>query len=154
MLTYVIDSNSNAALFSAQPSVSSSGTLTFTPVANAYGSATIGLHVEDNGGTDNNGIDTGVGRTLTINVTSVNDAPSFLKGANQTVSEGTGAQSITNWATNLSEGPANESAQTLTFHVSNDNTRCSAPSPPSPPRAPSRIRRPPTPAASPRSRST
>ena len=48
-LTYVIDSNSNAALFSAAPAISPAGTLTFTPAANANGSATIVVHVVDNG---------------------------------------------------------------------------------------------------------
>ena len=43
------------------------GTLYFTPVANANGSAVITLLVQDNGGTDNGGIDTTI-RTFTINV--------------------------------------------------------------------------------------
>src|SRR2546426_6482513 len=61
-------------------------------------------------------------QTATITVTAVNDAPSFTKGADQTVLEDAGAQSVTGWATNLSAGPANEAAQTLNFIVSNNNT--------------------------------
>jgi hypothetical protein len=47
----------------------------------------------------------------------VNDAPSFTKGADQTVNNNAGAQSVANWATNISVGPANESGQTLAFQV-------------------------------------
>jgi hypothetical protein len=51
-----------------------------------------------------------------------NTAPSFTKGANQTVAEDTGAQSVAGWATGLSAGSAyGESAQALNFIVSNSN---------------------------------
>ena len=48
---------------------------------------------------------------VTITVNPVNDAPSFTKGADQTVNEDAGAQSVTGWATAISSGPANESAR-------------------------------------------
>ena len=54
-------------------------------------------------------------------VTAVNDPPSFTPGGNQTVSEDTGAQTVSAWATSISAGPANESAQTLIFNVLNNN---------------------------------
>src|SRR6185369_8612470 len=54
----------------------------------------------------------------------VNDAPSFTKGADQTVNEDAGAQTVNNWATAISAGPADESGQTLTFQVTN-NTNAS-----------------------------
>ena len=61
--------------------------------------------------------------TLSITVTAVNDAPSFTKGADQTVDEGAGAQTVTGWATAMSAGPSDESGQTLTFQItSNSNT--------------------------------
>jgi hypothetical protein len=50
---------------------------------------------------------------LTVN--SVNDAPSFTKGPDQTVNNNAGPQTINNWATNISSGPTNESSQTLAF---------------------------------------
>ena len=52
---------------------------------------------------------------------SVNDVPSFTKGADQTIDEDDGAQTVNTWATAISKGPANESAQALTFSISNDN---------------------------------
>ena len=119
-LEFVIDTNSNAALFSVAPAVSSTGTLTFTPAANANGTANIVLRLTDSGGTLNGGVHTSAPHTLTITVNPVNDAPSFTAGANQTVNEDSGAQSVA-WATAISAGPANESGQTVSFTVSNDN---------------------------------
>jgi VCBS repeat-containing protein len=113
--------NDNNGLFSAQPAVSSSGELTFTPAANANGSTTVTVSATDDGGTANGGDDTSPSQTFTITVTAVNDVPSFTKGADQTVNEDAGAQSVGNWATAISKGPADESAQTLSFTTSNDN---------------------------------
>jgi hypothetical protein len=78
--------------------------------------------VQDNGGTANGGVDLDPSaNTITINVTSVNDAPSFTKGGNQTINEDAPAQTVTPWATGISAGPADESSQTLSFHASNNN---------------------------------
>ena len=109
--------NDNPSLFSVPPAVSSNGTLTFTPAANAYGSATVTVVAQDSGGTANGGDDTSNPQTSLVNVTPVNDEPSFVKGADQTVNEDAGPQSVTGWATAMSAGP-NESGQTLTFQVS------------------------------------
>jgi hypothetical protein len=57
--------------------------------------------------------------TVTVNVNPVNDAPSFAKGANQTVQEDCGAQTVAGWATSISAGPVNESSQSLSFLVTN-----------------------------------
>jgi VCBS repeat len=89
------------------------GSFTYVPVANASGSVTFTYKAND-GGLDSNTV------TVTITITSVNDAPSFTKGANQTVLENAGAQSLSSWATSLSTGPANESGQVLDFIVSNN----------------------------------
>ena len=112
--------NSNPALFSVQPAVSSNGTLTFTPAANANGSATLTVTAKDNGGTANGGNDTSASQTSSITVTAVNDEPSFVKGADQTVNEDAGPQTVSPWATAISAGP-NESGQTVTFVTSNNN---------------------------------
>ena len=70
-----IVSNTNNALFGVQPAVSPTGTLTFTPTANANGSATVSVQIHDNGGVLNGGVDTSAAQTFTITVTAVNDAP-------------------------------------------------------------------------------
>jgi hypothetical protein len=114
-------SNSNNALFSAQPALSSTGTLTYTPAANQNGTATVTLVLSDNGGTANGGVDTSAAQTFVITVLAVTDAPSFTKGADQTVFENSGAQSVSGWATAISPGPADEASQTVNFNVSNTN---------------------------------
>ena len=122
--TQVLDfivSNDNNALFSAQPSISAAGVLSFTPAADANGVATVTVSLHDNGGTANGGVDTSAAQTFTITVNSVNDAPSFTKGPDQSVAVNSGAQTVNAWATAISAGPANESGQVLDFIVSNDN---------------------------------
>ncbi|MBI3414939.1 MAG: HYR domain-containing protein, partial [Verrucomicrobia bacterium] len=58
----------------------------------------------------------------------VNHAPSFTKGADQTVAQNAGAQTINGWATAISPGPPNESTEILNFIVSNNfNALFSAP---------------------------
>jgi hypothetical protein len=62
--------------------------------------------------------------TATITVTPVNDPPSFVKGPDQNVQSTAGGQTIPNWATDIRKGPVtatDETGQTLTFLVSNDN---------------------------------
>jgi CSLREA domain-containing protein len=120
-LTFQVTNNTNTALFSVAPAISSTGTLTYTPAADASGSATITVKLKDNGGTANGGVDTSASQTFTISVNSVNDAPSFTKGANQTVNEDAGGQTVTGWATNISAGPADESSQTLTFQITSNS---------------------------------
>src|SRR5207249_2917224 len=106
--------NDNNALFSAQPSVAADGTLTFTPVANANGTATVTITAHDDGGTANGGVDTSAAQTFTITVIAVNDAPSFTGGGNVSVLEDSGAYSQA-WATAISAGPPDESSQSVTF---------------------------------------
>src|SRR5205085_449359 len=119
-LNFIV-SNNNTALFSVQPAVTAGGTLTFTPAANASGIATVTVQVHDNGGTANGGVDTSAAQTFTITVTAVNHAPSFVKGADQTVLEDSGAKTVAGWATAINAGFANESSQVLNFIVSNNN---------------------------------
>ncbi len=116
-LSFVITNNSNAALFSTVPSVSSTGVLSYTPAANANGSATITLRIQDDGSNTPPNVNQSATQTFTITVTPVNDAPSFAVGTNQTVPEDAAAQTVNPWATAISAGPADEAAQTLTFNV-------------------------------------
>jgi hypothetical protein len=116
-----IVTNSNNALFSVQPAIAANGTLTFTPAANVNGSATVTVQLHDNGGTLNGGADTSAAQSFTITVTSVNDAPSFTKGADRRDPQDGGARTVTGWATAISAGPADESTQALNFIVTNSN---------------------------------
>jgi len=58
---------------------------------------------------------------VNVTISAVNDAPSFTKGADQTVANTAGAQTVANWATAISAGAPDESGQTLNFIVSNGN---------------------------------
>ncbi len=117
ILAFQITGNTNAVLFSAGPAISATGVLTYTPAANANGSATITLVLKDDGGTANGGVDTSAPQSFTIAVNAINDAPSFTAGPNQTVNEDAGPQTVNSWATGVSAGPTNESGQTLTFNI-------------------------------------
>ena len=103
-----------------QPAVSPAGTLTYTPAANANGSALVSVKLLDGGGVLNGGVEASSVQTFTITVGAVNDAPSFTKGANQTVLEDCTAQTVGAWAKNISAGPVNESTQNIVVCFDND----------------------------------
>ena len=119
-LTFTVD-NDNNGLFSLQPAVAADGTLTFTPAADANGTATVTVFVSDDGGTAHSGVNFSASQTFTINVTAVNDVPSFSKGSDQTTTEDSGANTVPGWAAAISAGPSDESSQALNFTVDNDN---------------------------------
>ena len=91
--------------------------VTIVPVANQHGGPTeITLSATDAMGAE-------ATATLTVTVNSANDPPSFIKGADPTVDEDAGPQTVANWATGINEGAPNESGQTLTFNITgNSNT--------------------------------
>ncbi len=119
LLNFIV-TNDNNGLFASQPSVSPTGTLTYTPALNQFGNATVTVVLNDNGGTSNGGIDHTISQFFNITVLSVNDAPAFFIGSNQIVPEDAGAQTVNGWAS-ASPGPPNELGQTFTFFVSNTN---------------------------------
>ncbi|MFI5054347.1 MAG: Ig-like domain-containing protein, partial [Acidimicrobiia bacterium] len=95
---------------------------TFTPAADANGSSTVDITAVDNGGTAHGGIDTSTIHTITITVTAVNDVPSFTGGGDPAaVDEDSGTSSTPGWATGMSVGPSDESAQTFSFVVTSDD---------------------------------
>ena len=67
--------------------------LTYTPAANAYGSATVTLRIHDNGGLEDGGVDTSAPRTFVITVKPVNDDP-VANGDSKTVAEDSGVTEI------------------------------------------------------------
>jgi len=122
--TFTIINNSNPTLFSGTggitPQISPDGFLTFKTATNAFGNAVIVARLVDNGGTANGGANQSTPFTFTVNATPVNDAPSFSRGSNLTINEDAPAQSIANWATNITPGP-NETGQLFNFNVETDN---------------------------------
>ncbi len=79
-------SNDNNALFSVQPAIDSSGTLAFTSVPNATGSANVTVTAHDNGGTANGGVDTSSPRVFVIHV-SPNHPPTDISLSTSAVNE-------------------------------------------------------------------
>ena len=67
-LTFFVTGNDNVPLFSTEPAVTANGTLTYIPATATTGSATITLHIEDDGGTANTGEDTGTDKSFTITI--------------------------------------------------------------------------------------
>jgi hypothetical protein len=120
-LSFNITGNTNPALFSSAPAVDGTGQLTYTTAANANGTATISLNIMDNGGTANGGVDTSANQSFIINVTSVNDEPSFTIGADETILEDAGAQTIPAWISVVVVGPPDEAAQTFSFNITGNN---------------------------------
>lgn len=95
--------------------VDNSGNITYTPIADYNGTATINYTVNDATGFQSNIA------TVTYTVIPVNDIPSFTKGSDITVSEDAGNINQPQWATLISKGPSDESLQTIRFVTENNN---------------------------------
>jgi|GEM_PF-2259468 len=86
---------------------------TFTPTSNFNGAASISVVSNDGTVASNTA-------TVMFTITAVNDEPSFTVGANQTVGEDAGVQTVTAFAADLEDGDV-EVTQTLSFTLSNNN---------------------------------
>jgi hypothetical protein len=92
-----------AELFSVAPSVSATGVLTFTPAKDAFGISRCTVTLMEAG---EGGLSAKAG--LSIEVTAVNDPPSFTPG-NATISvEGDSGAYSKAWASKMSAGPGEE----------------------------------------------
>ena len=110
----IVSAPANGTLGAIVPTGPQTATVQYTPNADANGSDSFSFTVDD-------GQVTSAPANVALTVTPVNDVPAFTAGADQTVLEDAGAQSVNPWATVISAGPANESGQVLDFIVSNDN---------------------------------
>ena len=95
--------------------INADNTVTYTPAANYNGTDSFTYVAKDAANALSGSA------TVTVTITAVNDVPSFTKGGNQTVAQNAPAQTVSGWATAISAGPADESAQVLNFIVSNNN---------------------------------
>ena len=113
-------------LFQEVPSISSSGTLTFIPKLNAYGTTKVTVTAEDNGVTERCdetciGQDTSQSKFFMIEIEEVNDPPTFdVISTSYTVTEDAGRCDYSAWAFNVSAG-TEEITQTKNFHVKTIN---------------------------------
>ena len=118
-------SDNNSTLFAVQPAISSDGTLTYTPAAFADGSAIVTVTAMNSGSNNPPNQNTSGSQTFTLNLTPINQQPSFADLGDQTILESGSASpaitTVTGWAESISAGPSYEAWQTLNFVVSNNN---------------------------------
>lgn len=88
LLGYVVTA-SRPELFSVQPAISTTGTLTYTPARNRNGSSTVTVVARDNGGTASGGNDTSASQTFTITITPVADGVIMVSSAGAGNRDGT-----------------------------------------------------------------
>lgn len=114
-----VDGDPLTAIFVSAPAhgtvtLNSNGSFVYVPSANYFGPDSF-VYVANDGQTNS------LPAVVDIAVVPVNDPPSFVSGGDQRVSENAPAQTVPNWASTISPGPANESSQMVTFIVTNDN---------------------------------
>ncbi len=115
LLPWVISVSPN--LFSVAPQIDAQGNLSFTLNPNANGVVTVSLTLRDTGGTLNGGVDQTT-EIFSINVTPINDPPSFQLIGNQSVFVGSGLQTVNNFSHSFSPGGGqDELPQTLVEYV-------------------------------------
>ena len=93
--------------------INDDGSFIYTPDADFVGTDSFIFTVTD-------GIET-ITRTETIIVNPINDAPSFTVGADQSVFENSGMQTVDGFITMISAGPSDEIDQGLSFTVNTNN---------------------------------
>ncbi|MCC7376717.1 MAG: hypothetical protein IT581_18805, partial [Verrucomicrobiales bacterium] len=113
------------SIFTTAPAIDPTGKLTYTPATGANGTAVVTVRLKDNGGTADGGVDTSSAQTFRITVETPapkepNKAPSFAKGPDLTVNSAGGTRTFNGWASAISAGAPDESAQTVVFLVSVD----------------------------------
>ena len=86
------------------------GTITYLPTADANGADSFDYRVCDTGGLC-------ATATVNITITPVNDRPTFVAGPDITINATDPPYSQVGWATGITTGPTNESAQTPTFTI-------------------------------------
>ncbi|HQU42390.1 MAG TPA: DUF4214 domain-containing protein, partial [Pirellulales bacterium] len=126
-----VTGDTSSSLFTAtgQPAIDANGTLTYTLAPNVSGSAVIAVDAQDDGKEPDGSTGptaTSATQSFTIVANFVNDAPSFtLAGGPPAANENTGAQTVANFATNISPSQqypaeANEAGQSVHFNVTAD----------------------------------
>ena len=135
--------NDNNALFAAQPSLASNGTLSYTPAANANGSATVSVKLTDDA-TAGGAAMTTAAQSFQITVSPANDRPASPRARTRRSPKTPQAQTVANWATAIDDGDP-EIAQRSASRSPTTTTPCSRRSRRWRPTARSATRRPPTP---------
>ncbi|MHB8108280.1 MAG: tandem-95 repeat protein, partial [Candidatus Cryosericum sp.] len=112
-LTFSI-TNSDNHLFSVQPAVNASGTLSYTPAANANGLTMVMIALTDDATAGGPAITTD-SQTFTITVSAVNDAPVAVPDVFTMSEDSVLTLTPSQLLSNDLKGPSNESGQALTL---------------------------------------
>ncbi|MBI5772506.1 MAG: hypothetical protein HZA89_02040 [Verrucomicrobia bacterium] len=99
-------------------SPATNGSLSYAPLPDASGIVTITVTVQDDGGTDNGGVDTLI-RTFMVTVLSTNDAPTLTLLSNLTLNEDAGPQLLN--LTGITAGGGETQTLTVTAFSSDTN---------------------------------
>ena len=91
---FVVTPLSGTVNFSVFPTVSPTGTLSYTSAPDSVGSATFSVRLDDNGGTANGGVNQSADQTFTVSVGPVNDAPTVNAISNLSTNEDTATVAI------------------------------------------------------------
>jgi len=103
-------------LFAAGPSLDGFGGLSFLPAEDAFGGTDVAVVLQGTDGRVTEPI------SFRIDISPVNDPPSFEIGPDAEIEAGSGSHFLSGWATELSPGPENESTQELSVVIdSNTN---------------------------------
>ena len=106
----------NPSLFSSGPTMNGFGELSFIPTEDTFGGTDVTVILRGAGGQATAPI------SFRIDVSPVNDPPSFEIGPDAAIEAGSGSHFFSHWATNFSAGPDNESSQELAVVIeSNTN---------------------------------
>ena len=119
VLTVTATSNNTSLIPNPTVTYTSAGTtgsLSYTPVGNANGTALITVTVTDNGGTTNSGVATNT-RTFTAAVTAVNDVPTLAGLVATTTAEDTATAALA-----FTIGDVETAAAALTVTATSSNT--------------------------------
>ncbi len=93
----------DASFFVVQPSISSTGTLSFTPSPNKSGNVFVTVKLTDNGGVSNGGVDSTT-NNFVINILPVNDPPSFQLTGSTSLQAVNGPNTLIGFTTGFSPG--------------------------------------------------
>lgn len=121
ILSFHLHTN-NPEFFSDQPKISPDGTLSYTPTPNISGSTTISVYLKDDGGTDHAGVDQSPTQSFTINIAFINQQPTFTLNGDLFIEDDTSEQIIQNFASNINKGDPYEDHQTLSFHLTTNES--------------------------------
>ena len=117
-LGFVVENVSDEFAFQSPPTVSASGTLSFSLAPDANGTVTFDVFAMDDGGVENGGDNRSAVQTFTVRITPVNDPPTTQLISLPAFQEDAGPQTIASFA-EFFPGPENEADQSVsTFLVS------------------------------------